>query len=424
MLSLILRNGVRLSLQRSKHTLLQRFYTQNPLKNTDIGKRFYAQNATKQKSTQIYQKNHTLKKYLFAILAVNSTAICLYNFNILNIEDIHKTFRKYVLNETSLKRENIIINQQDHHDIAQLIVDRNKQAKSYYLLFGPQGVGKSILATLATESAKKGVLYVDASDYSQFTRNLSQEIKKLNYLNYVWPVSDSSDSCDWKKVFHEFEKIAKTKKRKENYTPLLIIDNIRNKYYLSEMIKMIQHSAKYAAEHGNYNVMFITNDKMTVDFLLDNDAKSHMEIIYLGDLNEDVALSYLLKHEVDKDTAKEIYKIFGGRIIDLTHAINYFKRNKGNKNFLNDYIDMKSIQINNKFGCVDKENQSKVLEFLYNHSDRPFNQSEFKIHEINEKNIEIYNYLVRNNILTMSENFKTTFESPFTRYVFKNLYKA
>ncbi|RIA86855.1 hypothetical protein C1645_740537 [Glomus cerebriforme] len=427
--SLIFHNIARLSLQHSRHTLLQRFYTQNPLKNTNIGKRFYAQNYkqnSKQKSIQISQKNNTLKKFLFATLAINSTAICLYHFDILNTENIHKSFRKYVLNEVSLEEK--IIDQQDHRDIAQLIVDRNNPAESYYLLFGPRGVGKSTLATLASESAKKGVLYVDASDYSQFTRNLSQEIKKLNYLNYVWPDSDSYDFRNWKIVFDKFEKIAKTKRRKENYTPLLIIDNINmDKDYLFyfDMIRTIQHSVKEAV--GKYSVMFITNDKKTVEFLLGYDTvASHMEILYLGDLNEDVALSYLLEYEVDKETAKEIYKTCGGRIIDLKNAVNYFIRNKGNKTFTNDYFDRKAIQIIKKLDkCVDKENQSKVLEFLYNHSDRPFNQSEFKIHENkNVENDKIYNDLVSNNILTIAKNLKTTFESPFTRYVFENLYKA
>ncbi|RIA86854.1 hypothetical protein C1645_807586 [Glomus cerebriforme] len=343
----------------------------------------------------------------------------LYNFNILNFR---KSSRKDALNKEVLLKENKIIDQQDHRNIAKLIVDRNNPAESYYLLFGPQGVGKSMLITLAKEAAEKEVFYIDGSDEFKLPRNLSREMK-----NYV----SDTDYINCDKVYQKFEKFAEKKKKKENCTPLLIIDDVKvrgfSNYY--NVIRKIQHDARNAAENGNYNVMFVTNDQMTLQFFLDDPAESHMEILYLGDLNEDVALSYLLKHGIDRDTAREIYKAFGGRIINLTHAINYFKRNNESKNFLNDYFDGKSISIINRLDkCVNKKNRSKVFEFLYNHSEQPFSRSEFKIyknmdHE-NDENDRIYSSLVENGILTMAKNFKkVTFVSPFTRYVFKNLYE-
>ncbi|RIA79404.1 hypothetical protein C1645_840763 [Glomus cerebriforme] len=231
---LIFRESSRLSLQHGRYKLSQRFYTQN------------------------------FKKFL--------ENISLFGPN--------NTFSK------NMK----IINQEDHQNIAKLIANRNKPAESCYLLFGPRGVGKSVLATLASESAKS------------------------EYMKYLLPTY-----YDYKETFHEFERLTE-KRWMVNYTPLLIIDDFKVDH-LDDLIKVIQHSAKVALQNGSYNVMFIIDDKKSLEFFMDDITL--MEFIYLGDLNEDVALSYLYDHQVDRDFAKKIYEIFGGRISDLNQVINY-----------------------------------------------------------------------------------------------------
>ncbi|RIA83938.1 hypothetical protein C1645_833027 [Glomus cerebriforme] len=417
-------NGTRLSLQRGRHIMLRRFYTQNSLKNTNIGKDFFTKNS--QKNTimgkKFYTQNHKRNITQFDLLYLYSVFVvscCLFS------SDTIRTYIKHIpeyFSKVSLKNENMaIIDQQDHKTIANLIADRHKPAESYYLLIGPYGIGKTVLVTLAKERAGKGVLYVDAPNEEAFSTNLSQEIKNLK-----WSVHDR---YYWNGWFNEFEKIAEKIRRKENYTPLLIIDNVKiskENFSYSNMIRKIQHSAKDASKHGNYNVMFIANDLKTLEFLLDDPAESNMEIIFLGDLNKDVALSYLQNHEVDKNTAEKIYEIFGGRIIDLNHVAKCYERNKENENFLNDYVDIKSNSIIYKLDkCfVNDKFQSKVLNFLYNHSDRPFKRSGFKFSDSrwDFTDDELYDKLVYKNIISMSKNLENTFGSPFTRYVFKNLY--
>ncbi|RIA94416.1 hypothetical protein C1645_803560 [Glomus cerebriforme] len=310
-----------------------------------------------------------------------------------------------------------IINQDDHQKIAKLIANLNKPAESCYLLFGPQGVGKSVLATLASKSAKSKVLYVKAPDRMRFSKNLSREMKKLNYMKYLLPKITVSSYYGYEETFHEFEKLAE-KRWLVNHTPLLIIDDF--KVDQLDLIKMIQRSAKVALQNGSYNVMFIIDDQKSLEFFMDDITL--MEFIYLGDLNEDVALSYLYDHQVDRDFAKKIYDIFGGRISDLNQVINYLDRNRENN--LNDFVDMKANLIVYKWDKLNwtNERQSKVLEFLCNHSNEPFNRNEFKKLE-NDSLIDFYDKLVQKNILTTSKNMKITFESPFTKYFFKNLYR-
>ncbi|POG68327.1 hypothetical protein GLOIN_2v1638918 [Rhizophagus irregularis DAOM 181602=DAOM 197198] len=179
---------------------------------------------------------------------------------------------------------------------------------------------------------------------------------------------------------------------------------------------MLQTIAKAATEHDNYNVMFVTNDQKTLEYLLDGDTESRMEIIYLGDLNKDVALSYLRKHKIDADTAEKIYEVVGGRIIDLSQAINHFERNDEDKNSLNDYLNMKTNSI---FKKLDNHRYNKShLEFLRNHAHQTFSRSEsirngllgYELDELESKNI-----------LTVAKNLKFTFGSPATKYVFDNL---
>jgi hypothetical protein len=75
--------------------------------------------------------------------------------------------------------------------------------------------------------------------------------------------------------------------------------------------------------------------------------------------------------------------------------------------------------------CVSRiteiNRDQKLLEFVRSHAHQTFSRSEF-IKEI-EFCGDIYDELVRRNILTVGKNLKTTFGSPATRYVFDNLHE-
>jgi hypothetical protein len=353
MLNHILRNRAQLYLKRGNHTLLRRFYTLNFQRNTSS---LVKDNVKIPKYRLLHTDNH--EKDMFRL---RTERYLLVTLGLLGISLIFASIYDEERKMRETKETKGVFNQQDHRNIAKLIGDRDKPAESYYLLIGPQGTGKTVLTTLAAAKyAKKGVMYVESSNKSSFIKNLYQEMKKLNYMDYLWTTYfPYGYKDDWKKVFHKFEKNAEKKRRNEHYTPLLIIDNVKisdGDYAYRRMLRNIQLSAKAATEHGNYNVMFVTNDQKTLEFFLgknfffnlilfqnffisiciaftDDIAESHMEIIYLGDLNKDLALSYLRKHKINDDTAEKIYEVVGGRIIDLSHVIKHFERNK--VNFLN-----------------------------------------------------------------------------------------
>ncbi|CAB5101979.1 hypothetical protein RhiirA5_413253 [Rhizophagus irregularis] len=417
MLNRILRNKAQLYLKRDNHALLRRFYTLNSQRNTSsLVKGNEKIPKFRLMHTDIYNDIHEKRSRRFMLISCllgSGALLSILNYMIKEgfvEEETGKT------EEVKKETNEIFEDQEDQRNIVKLIGDRDKPAKSYYLLFGPRGVGKTVLTTLAaTKYAKKGVLHIESSDEHSFTKNLSREMKKINYLDYLWITCFPYNYpyLDWEKVFHKFEKNAEKKKRNENHTPLLIIDNVSHSYFHHNMLQTI---AKAATEHDNYNVMFVTNDQKTLEYLLDGDTESRMEIIYLGDLNKDVALSYLRKHKIDADTAEKIYEVVGGRIIDLSQAINHFERNDEDKNSLNDYLNMKTNSI---FKKLDNHRYNKShLEFLRNHAHQTFSRSEsirngllgYELDELESKNI-----------LTVAKNLKFTFGSPATKYVFDNL---
>ncbi|RGB37727.1 hypothetical protein C1646_813165 [Rhizophagus diaphanus] len=381
MLNRILRNKAQLYLKRDNHALLGRFYTLNSQRNTSsLVKGNEKIPKFRLMHTDTYNDIHEKWTRRFLLISY-----LLWSGNLFSHLQ-NKIREGFVEEETGImevrKETKEIFDQEDQRNIVKLIGDRDKPAKRYYLLFGPRGVGKTVLTTLAaTKYAKKGVLHIESSDEYSFTKNLSREMKKINYLDYLWITCFpyTHPYFDWKKLFH------------------------RN---------MLQTIAKAATENDNYDVMFVTNDQKTLEYLLDDDTESHMEIIYLGDLDKDVALSYLRKHKIDADTAEKIYEVVGGRIIDLSQAINHFERNDEDKNSLNDYLNMKTNSILKK---LDKHYDKRLLEFLRNHAHQTFSRSEFR-------NEYFVDELESKNILTVAKNLKITFGSPATKYVFDNLY--
>lgn len=282
MLNRILRNKAQLYLKRDNHALLRRFYTLNSQRNTsNLVKDNVKIPKVRLIHTNTYEKGFLIFNYsLWSVISFSVLYSVVKKFEEetgkpkkVSVEEKQVSVDEETekTKEASVKKEaKEIFDQQDQRNIVKLICDRDKPAESYYLLFGPQGVGKSVLTTLAaTKYAKKGVLHIESSNKYSFIKNLSREMKKLNYVDYLWITCfPYSHERDWEKVFHKFEKNAEKKKSNEHYTPLLILDNVS--YENRDMLRTIQLSAKAATEHGNYNVMFVTNDQKTLEYLLGN----------------------------------------------------------------------------------------------------------------------------------------------------------
>jgi hypothetical protein len=122
--------------------------------------------------------------------------------------------------------------------------------------------------------------------------------------------------------------VAASKKYRMTYNviPVLIIDNA-NKMDM-KYLKKIQDYAKNASDDGVVTVVFVTSEGSVPRIMMERSSWSRRgDILQIPDVSEKEALDYL-KDRCIKEDVDGIYKLAGGRMIDLNFAADEVRNGK------------------------------------------------------------------------------------------------
>jgi hypothetical protein len=122
-----------------------------------------------------------------------------------------------------------------------------------------------------------------------------------------------------------FSAAATKYKQKHGEIPVLIIDNANE--MTRDELAQIQDYAKNATDDGMASVVFVTSEGCVPRIMMERSSWSRRgTILKIPDVSEAEALEYLEKRKVNKEDAKKIYGLVGGRVIDLNFAADQVKK--------------------------------------------------------------------------------------------------
>ncbi|CAG8716452.1 8792_t:CDS:2 [Gigaspora margarita] len=243
------------------------------------------------------------------------------------------------------------------------IFNPNKNVSNYYMICGEHGAGKTTLTKIASKEVGKGVIYFDVpenptiekfgmalgqvlnftfEEHISFTAQLINKILgiipgRLNGFGIIFDNKAFDPNFSfiekprlekWERVLEAFKRTSTLYKKKHDRPPVIIYDSISlliPKYL--EILDTLQDGAKKGADKREYVVVFVTSEGSVPGRMEQRSAWSRAKqpVIEIGDLSEEESMEYLTKkRKINEVEAKKLYKLVGGRIVELKSVADDF----------------------------------------------------------------------------------------------------
>ncbi|CAB5217624.1 unnamed protein product [Rhizophagus irregularis] len=206
------------------------------------------------------------------------------------------------------------------------ILQPDKDQSFYHVICGEKGTGKTTLATVASREVGQGVIYVDVPENFEFFEKENMNLPK------------------WMRAKRAFEDVAQSYKVNHNKPSVIIFDNVDRLKNHPEIIDSLQDSAMKNAKQNKYITVFISTKGPVLERMESRGTSSQvLEKLEIGDLSESESKDYLIKKctaenlqfeettrkcMINDDEVNKLYKLAGGRILDLKREVNKFLHGK------------------------------------------------------------------------------------------------
>ncbi|CAG8590668.1 10094_t:CDS:2 [Diversispora eburnea] len=256
----------------------------------------------------------------------------------------------------------------------------------YHVVCGEHGTGKTTLTRREAKNIGKGVIYVDIpSDFE----NLGKAFGKAINLSFFEDTSITAflvrkffssavgvtggestiSSYQWRRVLEIFRRASEVYREKHGKLPVIIYDNVsRLVHKNSEILDILQDEAKDNADERTYVAVFVTSEGSVPRRMESRSAWSRAKqpVIEIGDLSEEESMEYLIKkRKINEVEAKKLYKLVGGRIVELKSVADDFiagQSFEAGKRLIKVLLDSKEIDTDLFREYFKDEKYSEVLE--------------------------------------------------------------
>ncbi|PKK60739.1 hypothetical protein RhiirC2_792882 [Rhizophagus irregularis] len=237
------------------------------------------------------------------------------------------------------------------------ILQPDKDQSFYHVICGEKGTGKTTLATAASREVGQGVIYVDVPENLEFfgesfgkaiNFTFKEKISLLTRLKRKF-LSETQEKENmnlpkWMRAKRAFEDVAQSYKVNHNKPSVIIFDNVDRLKNHPEIIDSLQDSAMKKAKQNKYITVFISTKGPVLERMESCGTSSQvLEKLEIGNLSESESKDYLIKKctaenlqfekttrkcMINDDEVNKLYKLAGGRILDLKREVNKFLHGK------------------------------------------------------------------------------------------------
>jgi len=193
------------------------------------------------------------------------------------------------------------------------------------IIIGPPRSGKTYAVRKLCNKHPKGVLYYEITNPYELVTGLSQEIGMKKTHSVLWNCifscyhllpADQTDGLV--KVLEVLQHAAKKYTQEHGETPVLFIDGIEKILEHDEKLcGTLVHMAKALMSNGSLNLVLVSNDNATVDFVRKTSYSAFIRsfIYEVDDFNDSEATSYIMnRYGFSQCKAKKLVRCVGGRL--------------------------------------------------------------------------------------------------------------
>ena len=218
---------------------------------------------------------------------------------------------------------------------------QNETKTRFGVIIGPSGSGKTYMIRDLCNKSPEGVLYLEITQPDTFVHKLSEEIGMKTapttmfdliygfiyekYTHYF--VLPESQLLGIDMVIRVLEKAA-TKYTAEHHgkVPVLFLDGVdllarHDKKLCDQLITL----SKIMANNNTLKIVLVSSEGYIIPILKENSSKNRACLHEIDDVDEEKAVTYLMKNGISKDTAEKCFKCVGGRIIHLENYVQFMK---------------------------------------------------------------------------------------------------
>lgn len=235
-------------------------------------------------------------------------------------------------------RKSVIPRPQLEADLSKFFLTKpaENEFTRFGVIIGPSGCGKTHAVRDLCSKVQRGLIYYEIEVANTFATGLSQSLgMKLSpttaldlLLSYI-----SQDYCHYHNLpdtgtaalhyaLEVMEKSASAYTKKYRKIPVLFIDGVdilaKHDPNLCEVLITL---AKILANNNKVKIVLISSEGTIMPLLRKLSAANRALIYEVGDISDAEATTYLMKNQVAKDTAKEVVKCVGGRLVDLQSCV-------------------------------------------------------------------------------------------------------
>ncbi|CAB4434517.1 unnamed protein product [Rhizophagus irregularis] len=239
------------------------------------------------------------------------------------------------------------------------ILQPTEYHSSYHMICGEFGTGKTLLIRTAAKEVGHGIIYVDVpSNIKDFGIAFGEALNfafeeditfTRQLIRKIGGTEDESNIPKWNKALNAFKRISKAYKSKHNKPPVIIYDNVSRLARIDpDILYILQDDAKDNADDGSYIAVFVSCEGVVPRMMMSRSTWSRaisppMEI---SDISKEESMNYLIqKRNINEETAKELYQLVGGRILELKTVANDILADRD----IEDIKKQKLIEIEQRF---------------------------------------------------------------------------
>ena len=232
-----------------------------------------------------------------------------------------------------------------------------QKKKTFGVILGPTGSGKTTLVREICNDYTSGVLYMELSDSESFNRVLAKTIGMdleptswfdvisvllcytigfKDYIGYFELPKNEGEATTF--ILNALEERAIIFREKHHFVPVIFIDGIDvlAKFNEEAFVKLVTR-AKYHANTGTIQIVFVSSEGHIMPLLQDTCTSSFSradETLEILDITHEEASKYLEENEgMPRELAERVVSnITGGRMIYLVTTASVYRKKKTSEN--------------------------------------------------------------------------------------------